>query len=180
MEVERLVLVFVFTLIVVALIWARIYFFKVNSQASRKVSYINDPAVLIQMLGFYYYVINLEEFFLDWRVVVFIYLSGLVLFIWALASAKQLDFANSGRDGELITRGPYAIVRHPCYLAYILFWLGNSLLIFVPVMWASSFILVWIYVYSARKEEVYLLQSPLGTDYLEYKSRVGMFLPKLP
>lgn len=179
MEVEKLVLMVVFTSIVIALLWARIYFFKVNSHVSKLVSYVNDPAVLIQMAGFYYYLFVLEEFHLDWRIAILIYLSGLILFVWALVTARQLDFASSNREGKLISNGPYAFVRHPCYVSYILFWLGSCLLLSELLMWVSFVILIWVYAYSARSEESQILQSHLREDYLVYKSRVGMFLPKL-
>lgn len=169
----------IFSIVVMSLIWARIYFFKVQSRGSRLISLINDPAVLIQMAGFYYCLFNSETFYLDWRIAFSLYVAGLIIFYWAIKTAKILSFANSESIGGLITSGPYSIVRHPCYLSYMLFWLGNCLLFAVPLIWISFIALVCVYGYSARNEERYILRSHLGYEYAKYKNTVGMFLPKI-
>lgn len=80
---------------------------------------------------------------------------------------------------ELLTRGPFAVVRHPLYASLILAFVGGSLVyanalalgltlgVFVPMMYVR-----------ARKEDA-LLAATFGTAFKEYAQRTGMLLPKL-
>ncbi len=179
MDFAALAICIIFSTIVISFIGARLFFFKINSQGSRYISLLNDPAVCIQMGAFYYYVFGSEPFWVDWRIVATLYLSGLGLFYWSIWTAKSLSFANSNIGTTLVTSGPYAIVRHPCYVSYSLIWIANGLLTNSPVIWISFAALVCVYTYSAASEEKYMLGSPLASEYREYKSKVGMFIPKL-
>ena len=88
-----------------------------------------------------------------------------------------MDFAYSERSGEIVTSGPYSIVRHPFYLSYSLTWIG-SLIIFDSIyLWGSTGILILLYFFSARAEEAAVLKSENAEKYRQYKKRVGMFLP---
>ncbi len=80
--------------------------------------------------------------------------------------------------GALVTDGVYAHVRHPQYLGIFLVTSG-FLLQWVTIPTAILFpILVWLYYRLARKEEQEM-ESAFGSDYLNYKSRVPMILPRL-
>jgi protein-S-isoprenylcysteine O-methyltransferase Ste14 len=179
MDVSTFLLQVIFFVVVVSLVAARVFFFKVQSRSSRMVSYINDPAVVIQIASFYYCSTYDVPYFFDWRFVVVLFLIGLALFYWSILTAKSLNFANSGSSGDLITSGPYAVVRHPLYLSYFLFWAGNSLLYFHWIAILALLILSCVYVYSARNEEAYLLEGEAGAGYRAYQAKVGMFFPKL-
>jgi protein-S-isoprenylcysteine O-methyltransferase Ste14 len=76
---------------------------------------------------------------------------------------------------ELVTSGPYAVIRHPIYTGLILAMLGSA--IGVNVFWAPLLVLVGAYfIYSARREETAMLQlSP--EQYAAYMARTGMFAP---
>lgn len=180
MSAVDLTLLVTFTVIVASLIWARIFYFKVQSKVSKIISYINDPAAFVQMGSFYYYLYRSQSYEFDWRLAELLFMIGLGLFYWAVFTAKSLSFASGANSGDLITSGPYSLVRHPCYLSYILFWFGNCLLFATTLLWVSFLALLCVYVYSASNEESNILRSDLGAEYSTYKSRVGMFLPKLP
>jgi protein-S-isoprenylcysteine O-methyltransferase Ste14 len=80
-------------------------------------------------------------------------------------------------EQRVITTGPYALVRHPLYLAAFLIWLA------LGVAFASAFTLAltvlyvipsyWIYM---RSEEA-MLTAQLGEAYRGYQRSVGMLLP---
>lgn len=76
---------------------------------------------------------------------------------------------------ELITSGPYALIRHPIYTGLILAMLGSGL--GVSVVWALLLVLVGPYfIYSARREEAVMLQR-FPEQYALYRARTGMFTP---
>ena len=79
---------------------------------------------------------------------------------------------------KLNTTGLYARIRHPIYLGGLFLNFGivfilRSLWMFVP---AILFCLVMYF--EARQEEKYLIDK-FGEEYIEYKARTGMFLPKI-
>lgn len=78
----------------------------------------------------------------------------------------------------LVRRGPYRLMRHPIYTAYLLAWLAGAaaagqpwLLLSVPLMGA-------LYYRAARQEERAFLDGPLAVEYQEYRRRTGMFVPR--
>jgi protein-S-isoprenylcysteine O-methyltransferase Ste14 len=79
-------------------------------------------------------------------------------------------------DG-LVTSGVYGIVRHPQYTGIFLMMLGQLVdwptiptLVLAPVI-------VFLYRNLARREEKKLVER-FGGDYLEYRQRVPMFIPR--
>ena len=81
---------------------------------------------------------------------------------------------------ELVTRGPYARVRHPFYSAFLLtfaavFLAHPDLLAALCGIYASIALNL-----TAHREERRLLQSQLGTQYRQYMRHTGRFLPRSP
>jgi len=80
-------------------------------------------------------------------------------------------------DGELITSGPYAVVRNPIYLGYFLILLATpmafghaqSLLIAVPLYLVGGALRI------LREESV--LRAHFGAAYEEYAARVKRLIP---
>jgi protein-S-isoprenylcysteine O-methyltransferase Ste14 len=76
---------------------------------------------------------------------------------------------------ELVTSGPYAVIRHPIYTGLILAMLGSA--IGVNMFLAPLLVLVGAYfIYSARREETVMLQL-FPEQYAAYMARTGMFAP---
>lgn len=94
-----------------------------------------------------------------------------------LASSWEVLY-RAQRTKTLATTGPYARVRHPQYLAFMVIMLGFLVqwptlptLIMFPV-------LVWMYVRLARKEEQEALEQ-FGDAYACYAAVTPAFLPSL-
>ena len=105
-------------------------------------------------------------------------LSNLLIFagFWLLHSAWQALY-RAQREHRLATDGPYARVRHPQYIAFVLVMFGFLLqwptlitLVLFPVM-------VALYVRLARREERDAL-AEFGDDYRRYAARVPAFIPQ--
>jgi protein-S-isoprenylcysteine O-methyltransferase Ste14 len=80
--------------------------------------------------------------------------------------------------GELVTGGIYRLIRHPQYTGFMLVTLGmlcDWATLPTLIMWP---IMAVIYYRLARKEEADMEQE-FGQQYLDYKARTGMFLPRL-
>ena len=98
-------------------------------------------------------------------------LGGLLVRCWAAGHIKKIR--------ELSTGGPYSFVRNPLYVGNFLMGLGFCL--FVP-NWLLSLVytllFAFFYVGTVRKEEV-VLTNLFGQNYLNYKSKVPAFIPRL-
>lgn len=82
------------------------------------------------------------------------------------------------RQGGLATTGPYAHVRHPQYLGFVLILLG-FLLQWPTLLTLAMFpVLVWMYARLARSEEREVAAA-FGEAYRRYADRVPAFVPRL-
>jgi len=81
------------------------------------------------------------------------------------------------RDGELVTRGVYARVRHPIYTAVILAVVGVALLSGRWWYGLASGLLAYAYFDRKAAAEERLL-SQRYPDYKEYRQAVGKLIPK--
>jgi len=93
-----------------------------------------------------------------------------------LALWHQLDDA----PVHIVTWGPYASVRHPFYVSFILALIGSFLS--SPNIGAIGALLYGVTMMNitAVREERRLLQSDLGAEYGEYLARTGRFAPRWP
>ncbi|MHA1652952.1 MAG: methyltransferase family protein [Candidatus Thorarchaeota archaeon] len=104
--------------------------------------------------------------------------AGIVLHMWSRV-VRRADAASwiMEQDHRLITSGPYGAVRHPSYLSYMICFIGMFLLI--PSV-ATAVLLIGIPgYYSIALVEERLLLDHFGTEYVEYMSRTGRFIPRL-
>ena len=83
--------------------------------------------------------------------------------------------ASRKENPELVTTGPYALVRHPIYAGFILLMLGSTLTI--SLFWAIPLVLLGAYfVRSARREEK-LMMAEFPEQYPAYINRTKILLP---
>lgn len=82
------------------------------------------------------------------------------------------------RDNRLATAGVYAKVRHPQYTGLFMIIFGEGIVHWPTIVSVAAFpIIVGAYVLLARKEERDVLRE-FGNEYLEYRRRVPMFIPR--
>jgi protein-S-isoprenylcysteine O-methyltransferase Ste14 len=82
-------------------------------------------------------------------------------------------------DETLLTTGPYAIVRHPLYASLIWIFIGGALIYSNPLSLVLTLaVFVPMMVVRAEKEDAVLLQNFTG-EYEKYRSRTGMFFPRV-
>src|SRR5680860_803716 len=94
---------------------------------------------------------------------------------WLIASAWRVLYA-AQQQHSLATTGPYAHVRHPQYVGFVLIMFG-FLLQWPTLLTLAMFpVLVWMYVYLARQEEREA-RAQFGEAYVEYARRVPAFVP---
>lgn len=79
----------------------------------------------------------------------------------------------------LTTKGIYKYIRHPLYSSTILMMYGFSFLFFNPLVFIlNTIIFIPFMIYRARQEEDLLLIT-FKDEFLEYKSKTGLFFPKI-
>lgn len=101
----------------------------------------------------------------------------LVAGFWLLASAWRVLY-DAQRAGELATTGPYAKVRHPQYIGFVLI-MFSFLLQWPTLITLIMFpILVFMYVRLAKSEERDTL-AQFGDAYRRYMDAVPAFIPRL-
>jgi protein-S-isoprenylcysteine O-methyltransferase Ste14 len=108
-------------------------------------------------------------------------LASLALLTWTQVElGKQWSAQLQLREEhDLVTSGPYSLVRHPMYTA--VFALGTALAL-VSANWAFVLItLAAVAGLSARvpREEQMMIEQ-FGGQYLEYMKKTGRFLPRMP
>ena len=104
------------------------------------------------------------------------------IFFWAAKHSQEtrlgLAFADDASSSGIITSGPWQYIRHPFYVSYIIFWAacawGTANFLSIVVFAA----LLFIYVYSAMREEMTLKNGSFGDEYLTYQRKTGFFFPK--
>jgi protein-S-isoprenylcysteine O-methyltransferase Ste14 len=81
------------------------------------------------------------------------------------------------RIKDLVISGIYSKTRNPVYLAFMLIIAGIALLTRELLALAWALVSVAVLYYLAKKEENDL-EKAFGDEYLKYKKRVPMFLPR--
>lgn len=166
--------------IVLSLIWARFRFFRMNAGTPKLSALLYDGAVATQIITTLIYMLTVNGKFLPLVAASsFLYSISLLFFWWAIFVAKKLDFAFSNEVGNIVTTGPFRIVRHPFYVSYMLAWLSSALLFNSLILWITLVYLVAFYFLSAQKEEKVILASMYSNEYKKYMKNVGMFLPRI-
>jgi protein-S-isoprenylcysteine O-methyltransferase Ste14 len=104
--------------------------------------------------------------------------AGLVFCVWARLHLGRnwSGIVTVKQDHELITSGPYAIVRHPIYTGLLLAVVGSALatgewrgVVAVALVFAA----IW---HKLRIEERFMVET-FGDAYVQYRRRVKTLLP---
>ena len=100
--------------------------------------------------------------------------AGVAFAIWA---RKTLSTNWSAQvvikeNHELITTGPYAIVRHPIYTGFITTLLGTIIAINISILSIIAEVLVVLYLWWKQKKEEKIILAQFLREYPEYKKNV--------
>ena len=112
-----------------------------------------------------------------------LYFSGMLLVLWARLALGKNYFASTGlgvqlfADHQLVTGGPFAILRHPMYAGIILAAFGSLLLY---ATWTTLFLACFAPLIRVRaKREEAALTVEFGEQWQAYCKRVPMWIPRL-
>ena len=104
-------------------------------------------------------------------------MSNIVIFagFFLLAAAWKVLY-QAQQEHRLATTGPYARIRHPQYVAFLLIMFG-FLLQWPTLLTLTMFpVLIWMYARLAKSEEAVAMQE-FGEAYERYRSATPAFLP---
>lgn len=120
-----------------------------------------------------------------WMLVIgsLLYFPGMSFLLWARLTLGKNYFVSTGfgaqlfKDHQLITSGPYAIVRHPMYAGLILAAWGSLLIYFT---WTTVYFACFapLMIVRAIREET-ALAAEFGERWVEYCRHVPAFVPRL-
>lgn len=96
---------------------------------------------------------------------------------WMISTAWRVLY-EAQRSGTLATSGPYARVRHPQYVGFVLVLTGFLFQWPTLLTLAMYPVLIWMYVRLARSEEQET-RAAFGAQFDAYAARVPAFLPNL-
>jgi protein-S-isoprenylcysteine O-methyltransferase Ste14 len=111
-----------------------------------------------------------------------LYIPGMLFVLWGRLTLGKNYFVSTGLGAQLfaghqlVTSGPYAIVRHPMYAGLMLAALGSLLVYFT---WTTLFFALFspMLMKRARREEDALAEQ-FGQQWVEYCQRVPLILPR--
>lgn len=106
--------------------------------------------------------------------------AGVVLGIWARICLADNWSGNVTlkHDHQLVKTGPYQVIRHPIYTAFLLLFLGTAVCN-TQLRGLLAFALVFgSFVIKLRSEERLMLNE-FGDAYRDYQRHTGALLPKL-
>lgn len=112
-----------------------------------------------------------------------IYFPGLAFLLWGRLTLGKMYFVSTAfgaqlyADHQLVTRGPFAIVRHPMYLGLIASAVGSLLLYQTWTTTAFALFAPFI-LFRARREEQ-ALTAEFSEEWQAYCRRVPAILPLL-
>jgi len=81
---------------------------------------------------------------------------------------------------KLVTSGPYAYIRHPQGTSWFIIFVGLGVLFqSISLLFIFMPLFILLSVLNVKKIEEPELEKRFGNDYIEYKKKVPMFIPRL-
>jgi protein-S-isoprenylcysteine O-methyltransferase Ste14 len=108
-------------------------------------------------------------------------IGGIVFRIWSIRHLGKFFTATVQikSDHQLLTSGPYAIVRHPSYLGAFLALIGSSVLLASPVGFTTSIVLLTLAYRKRLAIEEEVLIGCFGDKYRAYQQDTARIIPLL-
>lgn len=116
-----------------------------------------------------------------WLLALTLFTASLATFAGAIIASRATPPTlayDTDMPSFLLMRGPYRYVRHPFYLAYVLFWFGTAIATHGLAGWLAPAIMTSLYLDAATREEKKFANSELATAYAQYRTRAGLFWPR--
>ena len=106
--------------------------------------------------------------------------AGLLFAVWARQHlASNWSNAVAIKEGhELITTGPYALVRHPIYTGLLTGFLGTAIAL-SQVRGVIGFVLIFLVLWAKLRMEEEWMHSQFGEAYADYAHRTTALVPYL-
>jgi protein-S-isoprenylcysteine O-methyltransferase Ste14 len=122
------------------------------------------------------------EYIKEYNIIRYIGLAVYLVFSWIQVWSFKTLGDNYSQDimikkkHELVTKGPFKIIRHPQYFCQILVDIGGAMATLSYIV--SGFVLIEIPIYIMRASlEDKLLAKYFGDQFDKYKKKSGFFLP---
>jgi protein-S-isoprenylcysteine O-methyltransferase Ste14 len=105
---------------------------------------------------------------------------GLLFAVWARHHlASNWSSAVTIKQGhELITTGPYALVRHPIYTGILTGFLGTAIAL-SQVRGVIGFVLIFVVLWTKLRTEEEWMRSQFGETYVTYADKTAALVPYL-
>ena len=107
-------------------------------------------------------------------------ITGLLFAVWAREHLGR-NWSRSvtiKQDHELITSGPYAVVRHPIYTGILTGFLGTAIAL-SQVRGFIAFVLIFLVFWIKLRIEEQWMRSQFGETYATYAHRTAALVPHL-
>ena len=122
------------------------------------------------------------EYIEEYNIIRYIGLAVYLIFSWIQVWSFKTLGDNYSQDimikkkHELITKGPFKILRHPQYFCQILVDIGGAMATLSYVLSGFALIEIPIYIMRASVEDK-LLAKYFGDEFTQYKKKSGFFFP---
>jgi protein-S-isoprenylcysteine O-methyltransferase Ste14 len=122
------------------------------------------------------------EYIEDYNIIRYIGLPIYLVFSWVQVWSFKTLGDNYSQDiiikkkHELITKGPFKIIRHPQYFCQVLVDIGGAMATLSYVLSGFALIEIPIYIMRASVEDK-LLAKYFGDGFIQYKKKSGFFFP---
>ena len=118
----------------------------------------------------------------EYNIIRYIGLAVYLVFSWVQVWSFKTLGDNYSQDiivkkkHELITKGPFKVIRHPQYFCQILVDIGGAMATLSYILSGFALVEIPIYIMRASMEDK-LLAKHFGDKFSHYKNKSGFFLP---
>jgi protein-S-isoprenylcysteine O-methyltransferase Ste14 len=107
-------------------------------------------------------------------------MAGLLFAVWARVhiGANWSRSVTIKQDHELITSGPYRLVRHPIYTGILTGFLGTALAV-TQYRGILAFVLVFLSLWYKLRLEEQWMRKQFGDTYADYSRRTAALVPSI-
>lgn len=152
--------------------------------------------VILEWLPIAYFIYAIQGFFFQFQfefniiiaIIGFSFIAaGIVLHSWtafllglkATIGYTELEKIRNSKNDQIITTGPFSIVRHPSYWAHTFILFGSFLASGLSTLIIITIVDILIAYFITMELEEKELVERFGNKYLDYQKQIPKFFPKL-